>query len=77
MVGIAGSDAKCAWCVDELGIEHERVDAGVRDAVTAVLLALGADDEGRALLAPLNISGLEAASDSDWDDVRALNIEAR
>ncbi len=56
---------------------HERVDARVRDAVTAVLLALGADDEGRALLAPLNISGLEAASDSDWDDVRALNIEAR
>jgi len=37
-------------------------------------LAIGQDDEGRALLAPLSLPGLERAEDSDWNDVRALGI---
>ncbi len=56
---------------------HRRVEPALRATVIDVLLALGADEESRALLAPLNLSGLEKAVDSDWDDIRALKIEGR
>ena len=41
------------------------------------MVALGSYEEGRELLNPLRIKLLEAASNQDWDDVRALNIEIR
>ena len=44
-------------------------------AVQRALLAMETDAEGRKLLEPLGIKGFEAAVDSDWDDVRHLNIE--
>jgi len=41
-----------------------------RNALVSALLAI--DDE--ALLTPLGMVGFEAATDADWDDVRALNL---
>lgn len=34
-------------------------------------------DEGKALLEKLNIAGLEHANDSDWNDVRNLNLNKK
>ena len=56
---------------------HPRVDAKSRGAVADAMVALGSYEEGRELLNPLRIKLLEAASNQDWDDVRALNIEIR
>ena len=44
-------------------------------AVQRALLAMETDTEGRKLLEPLGIKGFEAAVDSDWNDVRHLNID--
>lgn len=43
--------------------------------VEKALLALDQLPEGKALLEALNINGFEQAKNSDWDDVRALNID--
>ena len=56
---------------------HPRVDAKMRAAVTQALIEIGNYEAGRALLDPLKIKMLEAASDQDWDDVRSLHIRIR
>ena len=56
---------------------HRRVPQALRDKVLAALESLSADDDGKALLEPLKISAIEAVTDGDWDDVRALNIQVR
>ena len=56
---------------------HDRLLAGPRDAVLRALTSLSGDDEGRARLEPLKIPAIESASNADWDDVRALNIQDR
>ncbi|MEC8252160.1 MAG: phosphate/phosphite/phosphonate ABC transporter substrate-binding protein [Planctomycetota bacterium] len=56
---------------------HRRVDAGIRRAVTDALVALAGDEGGRELLAPLKMEAIEPAANSDWDDVRALNIQVK
>ncbi|MCP5153010.1 MAG: phosphate/phosphite/phosphonate ABC transporter substrate-binding protein [Ectothiorhodospiraceae bacterium] len=53
---------------------HPRLASAVRDRVRDALTGLDADDAGRALVTALSIVGFDAASDSDWDDVRALGI---
>ena len=55
---------------------HQRVPQDVRDQVLEALTSLSDDEEGRAMLEPLKILGIEAASNSDWDDVRALDIQS-
>ena len=37
-------------------------------------IGLDGDEAGRALLEPLNFKGLVAATDSEWDSVRALRL---
>ena len=56
---------------------HERIDAATRDRIAAALASVDEDERGQALLKPLKIPGLEAAEDSDWDDVRALELRVR
>jgi phosphonate transport system substrate-binding protein len=56
---------------------HPRIDAGVRAKVTEALLRLNDDEDGRAMLQELQIASLRAAIDTDWDDVRALEIKLR
>ena len=54
---------------------HDRVPEELRAEVVDALLSLATDDEGRALLEPLKINAIEAATDGDWDDVRGLSIQ--
>jgi len=56
---------------------HQRVPATLRQRILDALTSLAEDAEGRALLKPLRIPGIGPASDSDWDDVRALKIKDR
>ena len=55
---------------------HQRIPQELRDQVLEALTSLSEDDEGRAMLEPLKILAIEAATDSDWDDVRALDIQS-
>jgi phosphonate transport system substrate-binding protein len=54
---------------------HTRVDSAVVSSVQQALLAMDTDEKGRLALENLKIKGLVAANNSDWDDVRALQIE--
>jgi phosphonate transport system substrate-binding protein len=42
--------------------------------ITDALVGMGENQEGELMLEGLGITGFEKALDSDWDDVRALNI---
>lgn len=54
---------------------HPRVNADAVERLTKALLAMNNDPEGQKLLKTVNFKGIEAAKNSDWDDVRALNIK--
>lgn len=54
---------------------HPRVPTDVVERLTLAMLAMDGDAEGRAMLESLSTKGFESASDSDWDDVRALGID--
>lgn len=54
---------------------HPRVEEMKLQRVVEAMLSLGNDEQGLALLGALRFKPLESASDSDWDDVRALGIQ--
>lgn len=51
------------------------VTVGVVDRLQRAMLAMDENDEGRALLKIISIKGFTHAHDSEWDDVRGLNIQ--
>ncbi len=53
---------------------HPRVPAGHVDRLLRVMLALEDSEEGRGLLAAIGFNGIEVAKNSDWDDIRQLEI---
>lgn len=53
---------------------HPSVNAEVKDKLQQALMSMNSDPEGQALLKSINFKGMEIAQDSDWDDVRSLNI---
>ena len=53
---------------------HPRVDALIAESVATVLASLHLDEQQRELLVPLRIKRFDTATNSDWDDVRALSI---
>ncbi len=53
---------------------HPRVAAATVERVRDGMIALAGDEVGRALLEALRFKQLGAAVDSDWDDVRELDI---
>lgn len=53
---------------------HPEVDAELAKRVSEVLADMASSKEGKAALSGLGIKSLKAANDSDWDDVRALNL---
>ncbi len=53
---------------------HPEVDAELAKRVSEVLADMASSEEGKAALSGLGIKSLKAANDSDWDDVRALNL---
>lgn len=55
---------------------HNKMPIAHRKAIQEVLTNMSNDPEGEAILSKLGMSQLQAAIDSDWDDVRALNLNA-
>lgn len=53
---------------------HPRVDEETARRLLEALESLEASESGPQLLKPLRMKGFEAAGNSDWDDVRRLNI---
>jgi phosphonate transport system substrate-binding protein len=53
---------------------HPRVDAAVVSSVQQALASMDVNEKGRIALENLKIKGLVAAKNSDWDDVRSLQI---
>lgn len=54
---------------------HPKIPADVISDIQAAMENMVNTEKGKALLQSIKVkNGLEAASDSDWDDVRALNI---
>ncbi|MCB1734735.1 MAG: phosphate/phosphite/phosphonate ABC transporter substrate-binding protein [Gammaproteobacteria bacterium] len=51
------------------------IATGVVAALQQAMIAMSDSAEGAALLDGIGFAGIEAAKDSDWDDVRALNID--
>ena len=47
----------------------------IRQKLQAALVSLEQDDAGRDLVRAIKIKGFTAASNGDWDDVRALGID--
>jgi phosphonate transport system substrate-binding protein len=54
---------------------HPRVANDVKEQIRQVILSMNDDPVGQLLLKSINFKGVEAASNSDWDDVRALDID--
>jgi phosphonate transport system substrate-binding protein len=54
---------------------HPRVSQKAVDRLRQALIDLELDDKGKALLEGIHINGFTAATDSDWDDVRALGLK--
>lgn len=55
---------------------HPKVSAATRALLLAAFLNLHTSDLGQASLKMLKIKGFQAAEDSDWDQVRALNLHS-
>lgn len=53
---------------------HPAMTKEMSAKVAQALLALNDSSEGQALLARIKFKGIESAQNSDWDDVRDLNI---
>lgn len=51
------------------------IPQSVVDKVINAFLEMNSDEEGEKLLESIKFKSIEAANDSDWDDVRDLNIE--
>ena len=54
---------------------HPRVRPELAERLRQAFISLSGDEAGRALLAPLSFKGLVAATDSEWDTVRALKLK--
>ena len=56
---------------------HPRINASQRRQIQSAFLNLNNTEQGKELLAALQFSGIDSASDADWNDVRALNYSAK
>jgi len=54
---------------------HPGVSSETRKRLAEALIGLGDSEEGRGLLASIKFAGIEAAEDSEWEDVRNLNMD--
>ncbi len=55
---------------------HPRLESETKDLILDAMLRMHLDNAGKALLAKIKFKAIEAATDEDWNDVRALNISA-
>ena len=54
---------------------HPRVAADTVAAISAAMQQLDQSEQGRQLLKQINFRGVAAANDTDWDDIRKLDID--
>ncbi len=54
---------------------HPRVAPDVIQQIVQVLVSMNGDPEGKKLLQRIRFQGVETAQNSDWNDVRTLNID--
>lgn len=54
---------------------HPRLDSSTVDIIRTAMVELDQTETGRTLLGNLKFKGIEAASDGDWDDIRAMNLQ--
>lgn len=54
---------------------HSRVKAEVLEKVSMAMQMLDDKSESKLLLKAIRFKGIESAKDSDWNDIRALNIQ--
>lgn len=54
---------------------HPKMPAKVKQSLQQALIGMTTDPEGMALLKAINFKGIEAADDSRWSDVKALDIQ--
>lgn len=53
---------------------HQRLDASIVSNIQDALINLSDSAEGKLILNKLKMGGIQKAQNSDWDDVRKLNI---
>jgi phosphonate transport system substrate-binding protein len=53
---------------------HPRVDSSIAGGIQKALLTMHTAEKGKAALQNIRIKGFTIAKDTDWDDVRSLNI---
>lgn len=54
---------------------HPRLSTAVVQQIGAALVALDSDPRGRDLLTAIGLPGFDMARDSQWNDIRSLNID--
>ena len=54
---------------------HPRIDSTRVAAIGTALFAMASDSLGKSLLQGIKFDGVQPAQNSDWDDIRALEIE--
>ena len=54
---------------------HPRIKPAHLQKIAQAFISLNQDDAGVKLLSAINFKGIQTATDTDWDDVRALKIE--
>lgn len=54
---------------------NPNLDKAVVNDIQQAMLGMNTDPEGQKLLKSINFKGIVTAQDSDWDDVRQLNIK--
>ena len=53
---------------------HPRIDKEVAESISKALISLNDSPQAASILSGLKIKGFINATDSDWDDIRALSI---
>ena len=54
---------------------HPRLDSSVVDTIQAAMVQLDQTEAGRTLLGNLKLKGITPASDGEWDNIRAMNLQ--
>jgi phosphonate transport system substrate-binding protein len=54
---------------------HPRLDSEIVETIQTAMVELDKSEEGRTLLGSLKLKGISTAQDSEWDDIRAMNLQ--
>ena len=54
---------------------HPRLDRSMVDTIQSAMVKLDQAESGGTLLENLKFKGISPASDSEWDDIRSMNLQ--